>query len=259
MKTTNAFFLISFALVLSLANSSLSWATPPFQESKLIQIKAGEMDLMSYLEMLSDTLQIQINASALEGHSATVTLSQGGAMTREQILTQAYSQLSLQGYTLIHEADFDVYRLLRLRDARDENVPFVADPEALPDNDKMVTHLIGPRYLPAEWVARNLRSFAPANSRIIPIGNSNMLFITDFARSMKKYREIISRLDTPQADREIKNFLKNRPATRDRCETTVNTPPLPTSALWIVLFGLIGTLFGFILRGYLIRRIEGGL
>ncbi|MEK6705291.1 MAG: secretin N-terminal domain-containing protein [Bdellovibrionota bacterium] len=221
-----------------------------------VRVKTGEMSLMAYLEGVSEVLGLQISASDLKGQDGpTVSVSFGGPMTREQAMAQMYSVLALRGYTLIHEANIDVYHLLRMRDARDSNLPLIIDQAVLPEDDSMVTHAIQMKYIPAEAVARNLRSLAPVNSRLIPDEGTNTLFITDSARAMKKYHAIVSRMDTPKAADEAKDYLKKR-SKADACAAPEQGS---NYTIFIVLFSLIGLILGFLIRGYVIRRIEGGL
>lgn len=237
---------ISFAAVLADAKV----------DSSSVRIRTGDMRLMSYLENLSDTLEIAISSTDLSNGGPEIHVSFGGPMTREQALVQAHSLLSMQGFALIYQTDLDAYRLMRLRDARDSNVPLIADASALPEDDSIVTHLIRLKHFPAEMIARNIRSVAPPAARIVPDEANNALYVTDSSRSIKKYRSIAFSLDTPNAALEAKEMAKRR-SKNERCDDAA--PAADNTNLFIALFASIGVILGFLVRGYMIRRIEGGL
>jgi type II secretory pathway component GspD/PulD (secretin) len=219
------------------------------------------MGLMDFVEMASDAMEIEINASTLDSSGKhRVTVSRSDTMTREQAMARFLSQLSIQGFTLVQDEDMGFYRVVRLREARDDAIPFVTDPAQLPDNDLLVNHAIRLNHFPVDGMARTLRSFAPATSRLIPDAASGLLLITDSARAMTKYREISARLDTPKGAEEAREYLKSS-AKSDTCgpvAAPAGSQP-GGSTILVMLIALIGLLLGFLIRGYVIRRIEGGL
>ena len=225
-----------------------------------IRFKTGEMELSSFVEMAAGALAINVNASALESLRAVITSSVAGPFTQEQGLTQLMSVLALQGIALVHDEDLEIYRIMRVRDARDANIPLILDPAQLPDNDLQVNHVFKMKYFPAEMMARNLRSFAPANARLIPDEATNSVLITDVSRSMAKYRDLISRLDTPRGADDAKTAMASR-AKVEICPSAGSVPGngINNNTVMLVMFSLIGLILGFLIRGYVIRRIEGGL
>lgn len=242
----------SLLIVLSVS----SWLSTPLFAKDKVQFKTGEMSMLSYIEMVSEAMKIQINASTIEEKdSLRVVVTQGTPKSPEQAMNEFLVHLSLREYTLVYDSDLDFYQVLRMRDARDERIPLVTDAASLADNNLLVTHTIPLKYFPVEAMARALRSFAPANSRIIPEAPTNTLFITDASRAMLKYRDLVAKLDNPKAAENAEEFLKKR-AQEETCD-----PPeqKPNQNLFIALFALVGLVMGFLARGYLIRRIEGGL
>jgi type II secretory pathway component GspD/PulD (secretin) len=239
-------------LLLSVFLSLTAWA-----EEGTIRLKTGEMPLLEYVTMTSKALGLVLNATAIDNKdSSHVTVSRPGPFTREEVMTQMLTTTFLQGYTLVHDEELDFYRVMRQRDARDAPLRLVTDLAQLKDNDEIVSFIFKPKYFPVEGLARFLRSFAPANSRLIPEESTNSLIITDSARSIVKYQAMISRLDTPKAAEEAKAELKAR-AKNEQCPAVPDSGASP--ALFVALFALIGLIIGFLARGYAIRRIEGGL
>lgn len=222
-----------------------------------IRFESGEMELVAYVEMVADALDLQINASMLpRSDSQKVGLRQTGPFTREQALSQLFTTLALNGFTIVHDADLNLYRVLRMRDARDENIPLLKEGDSIPDNDSLVTYVHRLEHFPPDVMARNLRSFSPANSRLIPDEANAQILITDTAHSLGKYRAIMERLDTPQSAQEAREHLRSMPTQAKDCPTA-EAPD--HTVRFIVLYSLVALVLGFLLRGYVIRRIEGGL
>jgi type II secretory pathway component GspD/PulD (secretin) len=90
----------------------------------------------------------------------------------------------------------------RARDARDGSLPFY-DSAQVPDSARIVTVNHKLKHADAEAVARMMRSFMPANSRIIPASGARLL-ITDAASNIRKSLRLIARVDTPEAARRYK-------------------------------------------------------
>ena len=116
-----------------------------------------------------------------------------------------------QGLTWIHDTAIDIIRVSRQRDARDLEIPVIMDAGQLPDSDLMVTYIMGVVNTPPEFIARTLRSFMPANSRIIPDEASGSILITDSAHNIAKLIKLVQRLDTAEAGKLAKQWLLHGP------------------------------------------------
>jgi type II secretory pathway component GspD/PulD (secretin) len=226
-----------------------------------IQLKPGEMGLLPFLEMVSDKLDIQIDASRLSGSDlGTVTVPDLGAVSRERAQAVVLTTLYLQGYTWIHDSVIDLYRIVHQRDARDEEVPLITDQAQLPDSDLLVTYIMPIQHTPAEYIARTMRSFMPANSRIIPDETTSSVLITDSAHNIAKLKTLVQRIDTPEVAKEAKEFLAARAKKSEgNCPALASESRIQQPWVLIGLFSLIALVIGFLMRGYVIRRIEGGL
>lgn len=228
--------------------SATAFAEPQFH------LKSGDLNLVDYLESASDQLGIALDLSTL-GNLFKVNVPPRGPMSREAAMAQVLSILSLQGMTLVHDSTTDLYSALRIRDARDAALPVIKDPKDLPDNDLLVTFVFSLKHANPEEVSRLLRSFAPTHSRILPAPGLKAVLVTDSARSIKKYIEMSKSFDQPQFAKELEELRKERRADPD-CEVE---PVAASQTLFTVLFALIALIVGFLIRGYVIRRIEGGL
>src|SRR5690349_19131279 len=116
------------ALLIHSSTSALS-ANRPGE----LQLRSGEMGLLNFLEMVSDQLDLQIDASALGPSRGTVVIPDIGPLSPDRAKALVLSTLYLQGYTWIHDTTHDLYRIMLQRDARDQETPMITDAAQLPD------------------------------------------------------------------------------------------------------------------------------
>ena len=121
-------------------------------------------------------------------------------ITSENVVTLFTMMLSTNGFTRVPvPGTNNTFQILRLRDARDANVPSVqaSATQALPENKTY--DLVTMRYKlnhpsSAESIARTLRSFMPANSRIVPM-ESGYVYVTDQMQNLFKSYQMIKEND----------------------------------------------------------------
>ncbi len=107
--------------------------------------------------------------------------------------------LNASGYSRMKLTD-GTFSILRQRDARDQAIPYVKcdnhTAPVLPDTWDLYTMKYQATNAEiVEHVARNSRSFMPANSRIIPDVLTGSVLITDTAPNLKKLYTIIREMD----------------------------------------------------------------
>jgi len=240
---------------------SLSCSALAGDASSEIRFKSGEMGLIAFLEMVSEKLDMTIDASGLGSDSLeTIAVPEMGALNRDRAQALVLTSLYLAGYTWIHDTAAEMYRVVRLRDARDLEIPVITDPAMLPDSDLLVTYVMSIQQTPPEYIARNMRSFMPASSRIIPNDANGTIIITDSAHNISKLKRLVERLDNPKSAKQAKELLANRASQAEAtCPSPASDVLGPQPAILIALFSLMALIIGFLARGYVIRRIEGGL
>ncbi|MCM2323351.1 MAG: hypothetical protein NDJ90_08830 [Oligoflexia bacterium] len=219
------------------------------------------MGLIPFLELVSEKLDVSIDASGIGGGgSETVAVPELGALSRDRAQALVLTSLTLAGYTWIHDTAAEMYRVVRLREARDQEIPVISDFAKLPDSDLLVTYVMPIQHASPEFIARNMRSFMPAHSRIIPSASIGAVLITDSAHNIAKLKKLVDRLDTPQAAKQAKEWLARKASQAEAsCPAPASDRPGPQTGILIALFSLIALVIGFLARGYVIRRIEGGL
>ncbi len=226
-----------------------------------IRLRPGEVGLVSFLEMASEELDLQIDVSGVDIRPLeTVFVPDTGPISPERAKALVLTALYLGGYTWIHDTATDFYRVLRLRDARDQEIPIITDAALLPDSDLLVTYMMAIEHAPPEFIARNLRSFMPVNGRVIPDVTTASVVITDSARNISKLQKLVRPMDTPQVGEKAKEWLRARSkAAEAPCSGPGSDSRSLNQGVLIALFSLIALVIGFLARGYVIRRIEGGL
>lgn len=108
--------------------------------------------------------------------------------------------LDVNGFALVPSGKF--IRIMRSREARDKNVRTFTG-NSSPDTDAMITRIFTLKYLSPEDVARNFRSFMPANSRIIPYEQTNSVITTDTGSNIARMAKMIEILDIESYDAGI--------------------------------------------------------
>jgi len=108
--------------------------------------------------------------------------------------------LDMNGFALIPSGKY--IRIARQRDARDKQLKTYTG-DFSPDTDALITRLFPLKYLSAEEVARNFRSFMPANSRIIPYEQTNTVIVTDTGSNIAKLQKLLEILDVEGYDAGI--------------------------------------------------------
>lgn len=110
------------------------------------------------------------------------------------------TSLDINGFALIPSGKY--IRIARQRDARDKQLKtFTGDYS--PDTDALITRVFPLKYLSADEVARNFRSFMPANSRIIPYDQTNTVIVTDTGSNIQKLQKLLEILDVEGYDAGI--------------------------------------------------------
>jgi general secretion pathway protein D len=108
--------------------------------------------------------------------------------------------LDINGFALIPSGK--MVRIARQRDARDKQLRTYTG-DYSPDTDALITRLFPLKYLSADEVARNFRSFMPANSRIIPYDQTNTVIVTDTGSNIAKLEKLLQILDVEGYDAGI--------------------------------------------------------
>ncbi len=129
-----------------------------------------------------------------------ITIISNSPVTVKDAWRAFLTALDMNGFALIPSGKF--IRIGRQRDARDKQLRTYTGKYA-PDSDALITRLFSLKFLSAEEVARNFRSFMPANSRIIPYEQTNTVIVTDTGSNISKLAKLLEILDVETYDAGI--------------------------------------------------------
>lgn len=147
-----------------------------------------------------------------EDLKGSVTLLLRHPLKQEELTEIFHRVTNDNGYAVVDAPAGNGWIIVRARDARDLALP-VYEIGSVPDTSRLVTVYHDLKYADAEEIARAMRSFMPANSRIIPTTRSQ-LFITDTGSNIRKLNWIISKMDTEETakrQRELSSSYTSSP------------------------------------------------
>lgn len=153
---------------------------------------------------LTSTL-ITVGGSWDQVLKGSVTLFVRRALKPQELTEVFHRVLSDNGYAVVDAPAGNGWLIQRIRDARDAALPIYEQAE-VPDSSRYVTAYRDLKYADADAIARMMRSFMPANSRIIPPTRSQIL-ITDTASNIRKLNWVISRMDTPEVAKRLRDSV----------------------------------------------------
>ena len=121
--------------------------------------------------------------------------------TKENAELLFTTMLNAEGLTRVPlPTEAHLYQIMRQRDARDSAIPIYSGDQTsapdLPNTFDLITFKYKASHPEAlEYIARNARSFMPANARIIPDELSGVLLVSDNAINIKKLYTLIHEMD----------------------------------------------------------------
>ena len=170
------------------------------------------------------------------------------------------SALYHAGYTIMEEAATNTLQVIHSRDIRYMSVPTFKTPQEAPDTYDYIRYIFKLNHISSNNLARNLRPFVSRYGRIIDDKSGNILVLNDTGKTIRRVKELLKIIDTPEfAKGAAKIERMNQAASIEVKEDKgILTVIKDQHFLFIAVFSLIFALIGFIVRGYLLRRIEGG-
>ena len=168
--------------------------------------------------------------------------------------------LSDMGYTILRTDELKQLEVINARDIRYRGGQVFTDIDDVPRDYNFYQFVMKLNYAETHDISRNLRPFISRYGRVIEERNANTIILADTGTNIHRIQKLIKKLDTPaflkrkelvdkinsQAKREVKeskpflSFLKDQ------------------HVLFLISFALIGGIIGFGVRGYLMKRVEGG-
>ncbi len=174
----------------------------------ILSLHGGDASAASFSELCPDVMTCGKAVSALLDQKylfdpeiqGTVKATPNLELTKENAELLFTSALHMNGFTRVPLSAPKLFRIMRNRDARDSAIPMVtADANNAPklpetwDLYTMKYQATHPKTV--EDIARQIRSFMPADSRIVPIDWTGVLLVSDAAPNLKKAYDLIRLCD----------------------------------------------------------------
>lgn len=173
----------------------------------------------------------------------------------EKFISNIYFE---QGYTFLIRDNF--LQVINSRDIRYKSVPMYNKITEVPKTYNVVQFTLATTHIPSRDISRNLRPFMGRYGRIIDESNGQSLVIQDSALNIHRVYQIIKTLDTPEYEK-LRSKLDgiNKSLNPELVyEESFTDVIADQNILFIVLFSLLSLVIGFGIRGYMMKRIEGG-
>lgn len=164
------------------------------------------------------------------------------------------------GYTLNMDPLTSTVEVMAARDVRYSAVPTYKDIDQVPNDLNHVRFVYGMRHIDGGDLARNLRPFMSRYGRVVDGPEGKSLVIMDTGKNIHRIWDFLKIVDTEEfADSKRKVDEMNAQASVVvKKKKSFLDVVADQHILFIAAFSLIFGIAGFILRGYAIKRIEGG-
>lgn len=164
------------------------------------------------------------------------------------------------GYTLLKTENLNQIEVINSRDIRYRGSKIYTDIKDVPENYNQVQYVTRLKYIEASEVSRNMRPFMSRYGRVIDEKNANTLIIADTGKNINRLAQLISKIDTKEYLEsqkfidELNSKSKKEITKKENLLTFISDQHI----LFIIAFSFIGMILGFGIRGYSIKKIEGG-
>jgi general secretion pathway protein D len=161
--------------------------------------------LESVLDYLSDAAGFIIVLDTQV--SGRVDLWSDQPVTRDEAVDLLNSVLNKNGYAAIR--DGRTLTIMGKNDAKTRNIPVKTsnNPEAIPDNDEIVTYIIPIRFVEARQLASDLSAFVSPQATIVANEAGNAIVVTDTQSNIRHLVQLIQAVDnSAEAETEIRVF-----------------------------------------------------
>jgi len=139
-------------------------------------------------------------------------------LTKSNAILLFTKMLNTNGFSRVPTGEKDTFSIERQRTARDLNLPIFKGSKKnrpnFPKNYDLITFqykVVHPEYTQiVGYLARHLRSFMPANGRVIPSELNGVLTLTDTAMNMQKLYQLIIEMDVKPTAALLKRWEKSK-------------------------------------------------
>lgn len=236
----------SFAAVLEKSGNEYRLLKTTFQASELLNdySRIMKLNMSVYQDFRDETFEIHGKKT----------------LTQDQVEAYVSKVLSIGDNTMIAEPSAPFVQVIQSRDARYTTLPVYTDIKDIPDNDNFIQFNFRLKHADPSDVARNMRPFLSRYGRVVDVSHARSIHLLDTGSNVKRLiaiSQIIDVAEFAKGKQEIeainekhKKILKN--------EKSSLTILLENNGIFLIVFLILGLILGFGVRGYMMKRIEGG-
>jgi type II secretory pathway component GspD/PulD (secretin) len=213
-------------------------------------------------EILSDYARLEELNLVMEPAQWKEVFHRAGPKTMAPSVMQNYLSVVLMqaGASAVVSSDKTTLHVLPARDMRYTPLPHFTDSKDIPANHNYAQLTRELKHIKASELTRNLRPFLGRYGRVIDDVPSNTITITDMGINIKRAMQIADHLDTETfARREAFVEAENEKYQQIiRPERGLAEILASQQGIFLLVFLLLGGIIGFGVRGYMMKRVEGG-
>ncbi len=181
-------------------------------------------------------------------------------LTKSQVEGYVSRVLSISFHTMIVDPAVPFIQVIQSRDARYTTLPVYEDLKQLPENDNFVQFNYRLKFADATDVARNMRPFLSRYGRVIDVPHARSIHIADTADNVKRLIAITDVVDVEGYEKDKKEIeaINEKHKKMIKNEKSLLTILVENNGIFLVVFMILGVILGFGVRGYMMKRVEGG-
>lgn len=169
------------------------------------------------------------------------------------------SILATSGFTAVENKELNELRIINARDVRYTSTQTFNEINKVPNNFNYYTYTMKIKNIEGRDISRNLRPFMSRYGRVIDI-TSDTIIISDSGKNIHRLEELVKFLDQPEFNADKNNVIKMNISQSTEVKESLSFMTIlsDNKILFVILFFIVGIMFGFTGRGYMMKRIEGG-
>ena len=181
-------------------------------------------------------------------------------LTKDQVEGYVSRVLSISFHTMIVDPAVPFIQVIQSRDARYTTLPVYNDLKDLPNNDNFVQYNHRLQFADPSDVARNMRPFLSRYGRVIDVPHARSIHIADTADNVKRLIAMTNIVDVADYEKDKKEIeaINEKYKKLIKNEKSFITILVENNGIFLVVFTILGLILGFGIRGYMMKRVEGG-
>lgn len=181
-------------------------------------------------------------------------------LTKEQVEAYVSKIMYLSDNAMIAEPGSPFVQVVEARDARYTVLPVISNEKDIPENDNYIHYQFRLKHVDPSDLARNMRPFLSRYGRILDHIHARTVHILDTGNNVRRMVAMSKILDVEefkQSKKEIDQINEKHRKILKKEKSVVDIL-VENNGVFLIVFLLIGLIIGFGVRGYAMKRIEGG-